>query len=210
MTDPNQTANDAVDRITVDLLTAIGEAYGHGASRGDSLLVKLRDTARPSFFNVDDCRTPASATGLWLASCQATYLVGYAAGMVQAGSDTDSPVVRGVRAGTSSSKALGLSGKSDEVTSAVNKAKANWAMAALRAGLMTPRAKSGAATPDTASAEPATPDTATPDLLPATITTKVDAVTLQGFHWIASDPLVQARFRQWLGAQPDYAVFCGI
>jgi hypothetical protein len=200
----------AVDTAVRDSVTLLGEIAGRATGDGESLLSKLRAMPRPDYFDIFTTRTDGSQSKAWVDSLACSYFVGYAAGMVAAGNDAESDIVRACRLGTSSAKTLGLpKGKDDARTAAVNSMKAGWTMAAQRAGLLAGKPKSGAAgstSAESAGAEPATIS----ETLPATITSKVDAVTLQGFHWIASDPSVQARFRQWLGAQADYAALCGI
>jgi len=197
----------AVDTAVRDSVTLLGEIAGRATGDGETLLTKLRAMPRPDYFDLVTTRTDGSQSKAWVDSLACSYFVGYAAGMVAAGNESESDIVRACRLGTSSAKALGLpKGKDDARTAAVNSMKAGWTMAAQRAGLLAGKPKSGAAgSTESASTEPATVS----ETLPATITSKVDAVTLQGFHWVASDPLVQARFRQWLGAQSDYAKFCG-
>ena len=197
----------SIDTAVRNAVTLIGEVEGQAKAKATGQLVALRSLPRPDYFDLSTTRTEGSQSKAWVESLACSYYVGYSIGMVASGMDAESAEVRGVRLGTASSKKLGLSGKSDSVTSAVNDAKAAWAMAAKRAGLMCDKPKTGAAgATEPASVEPATVS----DPLPADITTKVDKVTLEGFRWIASDPLIQARFRQWLGAQPDYAKWCGI
>jgi hypothetical protein len=197
----------AVDAAVRNAVTLVGEVEGQAKAKATSQLMALRSLPRPDYFDLATTRSEGSQSKAWVESLACSYYVGYSIGMVASGMDAESAEVRGVRLGTASSKKLGLSGKSDSVTSAVNDAKAAWAMAAKRAGLMCDKPKTGAAgATDSTSAEPATVG----ETLPADITTKVDKVTLEGFKWIASSGENQATFRKWLATQPDYAKYCGI